>query len=490
VQPSPGTATGSTKSSLWRAGAVVSGRYRLRAPIGAGAMGEVWRAEHVTLGTEVAVKLVDTANRDDAQETLARFQLEARAAAQLKSPHVVQILDYGADGRVAFIAMEYLEGESLEQRIERRGWLLPSEVAHILREMARAVDRAHAAGIIHRDLKPPNVFLARVDGMEVVKVLDFGIAKMLGQPREAHLQTQAGFVVGTPAYMSPEQVLGKSVDHRSDLWQMAMIAFECMTGRRPFDGASLGQLFMAICTLPLPVPSVFAATPPTLPGDASQAGAGGAPPARAPLGSLPPVAQVPPAFDAWFARAASRDPAQRFQSAGEMTEALFTILSPGGTGESAIATVASPMRRPAAPPAALPTGRNEAWSTGRNEAAAAPRATPAALLAALIAAPFGILCVGLLWYVITHRAAPPTVALDTSSGSASAQATPAAPGPSAVATTTTTATTTATAPPAATASGAPTAGAAPAPPATGTRVQGPVRGPRSGRTKRSVDLGI
>ena len=99
MQPSPGHAMGLVRSPLWRAGAIVSGRYRLRAPIGAGAMGEVWRAEHVTLGTDVAVKLVDTTNRDDAEETLARFQREARAAAQLKSPHVVQILDYGVDGR-------------------------------------------------------------------------------------------------------------------------------------------------------------------------------------------------------------------------------------------------------------------------------------------------------------------------------------------------------------------------------------------------------
>jgi serine/threonine-protein kinase len=416
-------------------------------------MGEVWRADHVTLGTAVAVKLVDTANRDDAQETLARFQLEARAAAQLKSPHVVQILDYGADGRVAFIAMEYLEGESLEQRLERRGWLLPSEVAHILREMARAVDRAHAAGIIHRDLKPPNVFLARVDGMEVVKVLDFGIAKMLGQPRDVHLQTQAGFVVGTPAYMSPEQVLGKAVDHRSDLWQMGLIAFECMTGRRPFDGTSLGQLFMSICTLPLPVPSVVAATPL---GEGAAAAEQGKP-ARS---SAPPDTQVPPAFDAWFARAASRDPAQRFQSAGEMAEALVAILSPGGAGESAIPTVSSPLARPAPqPPAALPTGRNEAWSTGRSEIAPPRRATPASLVAALIAAPVGILCLGLLWYMITHRTAAPAVAIDAPT--ASAQAAP--PAPSAASTTAPaapSATATATAPPDTAASAAPPAATA------------------------------
>lgn len=320
MQPISSHSDTAPRSRAWRAGAVIGGRYRLIGPIGAGAMGEVWRAEHATLGTPLAVKLVDTANRRDAGELLARFQQEARAAAQLRSPHVVQILDHGAEQRVAFIAMELLEGESLEHRLERRGHLAPSEAAHVLREMARGIDRAHAAGIVHRDLKPPNVFIARVDGVEVVKVLDFGIAKFLGVPREAQLQTQAGFVVGTPAYMSPEQVLAQTIDHRSDLWQLAIITFECVTGRRPFDGESLGQLFMAICSAPMPIPSA------------------------ALLASGAPVPPMLAGFDAWFARAAHRDPAQRFGSASEMAEALGAIFAPGGAGESAIPTIASSQR--------------------------------------------------------------------------------------------------------------------------------------------------
>jgi serine/threonine-protein kinase len=327
-----------------------------------GAMGEVWRADHVSLGTTVAVKLIDTADRDDAAELLARFHQEARAAAQLKSPHVVQILDHGADGRVAFMAMELLEGESLERRIERRGRLTPSEVAHVVRELARGLDRAHAAGIVHRDLKPPNVFIARVDGAEVVKVLDFGIAKMLGTPRDAQLQTQHGFVVGTPAYMSPEQVLGRHVDHQSDLWQVAIIAFECITGKRPFDGETLGQLFMAVCNLPMPVPSA--------------------------------CAEVPAGFDAWFARAADREPTRRFASAGEMAQALGGILAPGGVGESAIPTLTtSASKTEIVLPS--PTGRSEAWSTARpQDSEPARRATPLTLLAGLLLAPLAVLVVG------------------------------------------------------------------------------------------------
>ena len=335
---------------------MLGGRYRLAVKIGAGAMGEVWRAEHLSLGTTVAMKLVDTRGQDDALGVLARFQLEARSAAQLKSPHVVQILDHGVDGSIAFIAMEMLEGESLERRIERRSALLPAEVAHLVREMARGVERAHAAGVIHRDLKPPNVFLAQCDGVEIVKVLDFGIAKLLSAPRDAKLQTQSGFVVGTPAYMSPEQVLGKELGVASDLWQMGIIAYECLTGRRPFDGETLGQLFVMICSAPLPLPSS--------------------------------AARVPRGFDAWFLKAAARDPAERFRSATELAESLAAILAPGGVGEAAIATMASARRSAASTPLGpdhaaargpglTATGQSSAWSGG---AAERPRSSATWLL--------------------------------------------------------------------------------------------------------------
>ncbi len=308
----------------------------LREPIGAGAMGEVWRADHRTLGTGVAVKIVDTAGRPDAGELLARFQLEARSAAQLKSPNVVQILDYGVESSIAFIAMELLVGESLEQRLARRGVLRAGEAAFILREMARGIDRAHALGIVHRDLKPPNVFLAKGEGVDVVKVLDFGIAKLLGAPSDAHLKTQEGFVVGTPAYMSPEQILGKPLDHRSDLWQLGVITFECITGKRPFEGGTLGQIFMKICNAPLPVPSQIGA--------------------------------VPQGFDVWFAKALSREPNERFRSAGEMAEALCALLTSVHSGTPlALLTGPVPQPRadegPAQPPAMAATGK-VAWSTG------------------------------------------------------------------------------------------------------------------------------
>jgi serine/threonine-protein kinase len=270
-------------------------------------------------------------------------------------------------------------------------------------------ERAHAAGIVHRDLKPPNVFIARVDGVEVVKVLDFGIAKFLGVPREAQLQTQQGFVVGTPAYMSPEQVLGKCIDHRSDLWQLAIVAFECVTGKRPFGGETLGQLFMAICSTPLPVPSAVA-----MPGSTA----------------IPPALA---AFDAWFARAADRDPARRFGSAGEMAEALAAIFAPGGAGESAIPTIASSQR--SAPVAPGATGRHDAWSTGRVE----PRPTPIAFLAGLALAPLLLLSVGGLWWWRSRQSAD-VVALSPVTVSGAPAPVSAAPPPEEAAAATATAT--------------------------------------------------
>jgi eukaryotic-like serine/threonine-protein kinase len=282
-------------STRWCAGSIIAARYRLVDRLGTGGMGEVWRAEHLSLGTSVALKLVDIAVRQNPDEILARFQQEARAAARLKSPYVVQILDHGVDGSIAFMVMEMLEGESLEQRLDRCKVLSADEIGKILWEVCRGVDRAHAGGVIHRDLKPSNVFLARQpDGTEVAKVLDFGIAKVLGTQTNMHLQTQPGLVVGTPSYMSPEQVLGRPLDPRSDLWSLAVIACEAITGRRLFEGETLGQIFVRICNAPIAAPSSRAT--------------------------------VPPRFDAWFEKGTARAPDDRFQSARELAEELCRAL--------------------------------------------------------------------------------------------------------------------------------------------------------------------
>jgi len=277
-------------------GTILSNRYRLIRQLGRGGMGSVWVAEHLTLKSEVAVKLIDPAIAES-PEALGRFMREAQASAALRSPHVVQVLDYGADGGVPFIAMELLQGESLGQRLERERRLSPETTARILGQVARAMARAHEAGIVHRDLKPDNIFLVQNDDEEVAKVLDFGIAKgkALGLATTDGLgATRTGAILGTPYYMSPEQTEGsRQIDHRTDLWSLGVIAFECLTGSRPFDGETLGGIIMAICARPIVTPSQ--------------------------------VAVVPPGFDEWFARATARNPDARFASAKEQAHALREV---------------------------------------------------------------------------------------------------------------------------------------------------------------------
>jgi serine/threonine-protein kinase len=284
-------------------GVVLGARYRLVAPLGRGSMGEVWRAQHVSLGVEVAIKTIDPQlfarpGAADARELFERFQREAQAAAALQSAHVVKVLDHGIERGMPYIAMELLVGETLGERLARQGRLGFEETVRVMTHVARAIGRAHELGIVHRDLKPQNVFLTRGDDGELAKVLDFGIAKVLRSPLHTDTnETAAARLIGTPAYMSPELLSGQSVvDARVDLWAMAMLTFECVIGRLPVVSNNVGELVLAICTRPMPMPS-----------------------------SLAPV---PPAFDAWFARATARDPSQRFPTAKAQADALAQALAP------------------------------------------------------------------------------------------------------------------------------------------------------------------
>jgi len=272
---------------------VLAGRYRLDRQLGKGGMGSVWLAEHLTLNSWVAVKLMDPSIASTV-EGAERFKREAQAAASLRSAHVVQVLDYGVHEDTPFLVMELLQGQSLADCLEREKRLSPERALSVITQVARAIGRAHAAGIVHRDLKPDNIFLVREDDQELAKVLDFGIAKATG-PRFGGTETRTGVTMGTPYYMSPEQAEGKkALDFRSDLWSLAVIACECMTGTRPFDGETFGELLLNICARPI----------------------------------VPPSQQgfFLPGFDEWFAKGANRDPLMRFASAQELAATLADVV--------------------------------------------------------------------------------------------------------------------------------------------------------------------
>ena len=260
-------------------------------------MGAVWEGTHTSLGTRVAVKFID-AEYADSPEARSRFENEARAAARLRSKHVVEVYDHGVsdDGR-PFIVMEFLQGEPLDKRLDRLNRLPAKETAQIVVQVCRALAKAHAGNIVHRDLKPENVFLVWDDEerTDVVKVVDFGIAKFNDASMTSSSATRTGSLLGTPHYMSPEQARGlRSVDSRSDLWSVAVIAYRCIVGALPFEGEAVGDLLVKLCTAPIPVPSQVAP-------------------------------DVPPSFDAWFAKALTREPAQRFQTAAQLSESLAAV---------------------------------------------------------------------------------------------------------------------------------------------------------------------
>ena len=273
---------------------MIAGRYELVRPLAQGGMCTVWEGRDASTAARVAVKLIEPAveNADVRQ----RFLAEARASALLASEHVVRVYDYGVTPEgVHYIVMELLAGESLEQRLARVGRLGLLGTAHVVSDVCRALREAHDRGIVHRDLKPQNIFLVRGPDGEMAKVIDFGLAKVR-HPDAAPLSgTRTGTILGTPLYMSPEQGRAlKSVDHRTDLWSLGVIAFECVTGRVPFEARSFADLLVRAATSPTPKASALEST-------------------------------APPAFDEWLVRALNPDPAGRFASAAELAEALMRV---------------------------------------------------------------------------------------------------------------------------------------------------------------------
>ena len=291
------------------AGALLGGRYRLVARVGAGGMGAVWQASDLVLDRPVAVKVLDPALRDD-QPLKARLRREARAAARLAHPNVASVYDYGEDAGsgAVFIVMELLSGETLAARLRREGALPPAVVATVGAQVAAALAAAHLAGVVHRDVKPGNVFLTRGGG---VKVLDFGIAATGWDPTKS----SPDLLVGTPAYMSPERASGQEAGPAVDVYALGVVLYEALAGRPPFQADNPLALISAHTTQ-MPPP-------------------------------LTEVAGVPRPLAAACEAALAKDPARR-PSAAALTEALWALAPASMPASASLPPVPDPIPAPVA----------------------------------------------------------------------------------------------------------------------------------------------
>jgi serine/threonine protein kinase len=216
-------------------GTVLDGRYRIDGVLGSGGMGRVYRGEHTGIGRPVAIKVLH-ADLNRNREAAARFQREALASGRLDHQNIVGVSDFGVlDDGACFLVMEALEGESLGERLDREKRIPWRDALAILRGVLAGLRHAHDRGVVHRDIKPDNVFLARKDDELVVKILDFGIAKLVAGDGNDPAATRAGLTVGTPAYLSPEQAVGGEIKPASDIYSATILLFEMLTGRAPFE---------------------------------------------------------------------------------------------------------------------------------------------------------------------------------------------------------------------------------------------------------------
>jgi serine/threonine-protein kinase len=285
VSPTGETTPGYAFGQL-RPGQVVLGRYTVERELGRGGMGAVYLARDAKLSDRVALKTISSVLSNDPEELVERLRMEVQASRKITHPNVIRIHDLGEEGPLLFISMEYVEGETLHQRVKRVGPLPINEARTVLCEVSAGVAAAHAAGVIHRDLKPQNVLIAGAVA-RVVKVIDFGLAKT----SFASGMTATGLIMGTPEYMAPEQVRGRRSDARTDVYALGAIGYFVLTGRPPFVGDT-------------PIAVGFAQVNDT----------------PAPPRELRP--EVPQKLESVILRALAKDPLSRYRDAAEWKEAL------------------------------------------------------------------------------------------------------------------------------------------------------------------------
>jgi serine/threonine protein kinase len=242
-------------------GGLLDGKYVLERELGSGGMGRVFAARHRIINKRVAIKVLKPDKNSD-MKLPERFQQEAEAAARLRHPNLVAVHDFGQTraGQL-YMVMEFVDGHSLRDLLEREGRLTPARVALLGSQMCAGIAVAHTAGVIHRDLKPENVLVEMIDGRETARVFDFGIAKLLD--REG--LTRQGYVLGTPNYMSPEQASAHPVDNRSDIYSLGVMLYEMLAGDVPFSGDKPQQVLVRhVIEKPKPITDLRPDTPPSL----------------------------------------------------------------------------------------------------------------------------------------------------------------------------------------------------------------------------------
>ncbi len=294
--PKDGSRLSAARGEADLVGTIIAERYRITSRLGGGGMGQVFKAEHIRMKRQCAIKVLRASLAGDPEAT-QRFQREAENASQLSHPNVAQIYDFGEHDGLVYLAMEFIAGESLAAMLQRQAAIHPDVAADIIAQSAAALEAAHVRSVLHRDVKPDNIMLAKnTDGTYQVKLVDFGIARAMTS--EEQRVTRTGLVIGTPEFMSPEQIAGEELDARSDLYALALVAFQCLTGKDAFPATSSKQnLIMRLTSRPRT------------------------------LAEVRDDMTWPLALQTVFDRALAPDPAERYESIGLFAEELSTAIS-------------------------------------------------------------------------------------------------------------------------------------------------------------------